>query len=441
MPSGVLLTLQQVKDIAKAKGGRFHSKAYHSARTPYVWSCANGHRWIAPVTTIRNNGSWCPYCAKGSGEECVRICFEKIFRRSFPKARPIWLKSRNGRSLELDGFNRKMAVAFEHQGRHHYQYRSRFHKDDADFRHRIKLDRRKSRLCDQHGVRLVKIPEVGWKFSLEDLLKVVINICRQKGIKVPLGAGSQRINYAPAYNMNRKRAKGFLLRLKAAAKEKGGICFDRVWHGWVSKYSFRCNRGHRWTTQPAGIISENRWCVRCRPLDHSKKQKKWWSTRGGNLLRQRLIKKGQRFLLKLNQVARSRGGSCLAKTWTGWRSKYRFRCGKCGKEWNSVPQNIIKRGANCKSCVLRERHASNRKRRDYFGQMQRFATQKGGKCLDSSWKGWANKYRFRCGKCRREWSTSGSSILSRRTWCKPCAIKKVWKLRKSRSKRRSPFPT
>jgi DNA-directed RNA polymerase subunit RPC12/RpoP len=88
-------------------------------------------------------------------------------------------------------------------------------------------------------------------------------------------------------------------------------------------------------------------------------------------LRKRLVKKGQDFLLKLCQLARSRGGTCLAESWAGWRSQYLFRCGKCGREWNSLPQNIINRGANCKSCVLRERHARNRKKNDYFKKIQK----------------------------------------------------------------------
>ncbi len=425
--------------MAKAKGGKFLSRFYRSARIRYPWRCANGHRWLAPVDGIRNKGSWCPYCAKGSGEECVRICFEKIFRRKFPKAWPVWLKSDSGRLLELDGFNAGMGVAFEHQGQQHYQQRGMFYRKAGQFRRRIALDRRKHSLCRQHGIRLVKIPEVGWKFPLERLLLEVIRRCRQRGIRVPAGAERRRINYASAWNMNRKRAEKAIKQLKQSARRRGGVCLDSAWVGSNARYRFRCRRGHEWRGTSAGILAGGAWCIRCRPIDMIKRKRDWWATKAGDQLRKKLREQSKITLARVHEIARRRGGRCQTAEWEGWQSRCRFRCGKCGREWTNYPQNVLE-GQWCKSCSLQKRHAGERRKTDYFKRIRDFATRRGGKCLDRSWKGWAHKYRFRCGKCGNEWMAPGSSILSQGTWCKPCAIRAVWKQRKARAKRRSPAP-
>lgn len=441
--------------MAKAKGGKFLSRFYRSARIRYPWRCANGHRWMATVTTIRNGGSWCPYCAKGSGEECVRICFERIFRRKFPKVWVDWMRSDSGRSLELDGFNAGMGVAFEHQGQHHYHHRGLFYRKAGQFQRRLALDKRKHRLCRQRGIRLVKIPEVGWRFSLEELLPEVIRRCRRMGIRVPVRAERLRINYAPAWNMNRERARKAIKDLKASARKRGGVCLDSEWRGSNTRYQFRCRRGHRWASFPAGVLRGSAWCGECYALDLAKIKKKWWASNAGkrlrnkfkgesqawwashagDLLRGRLRASGRGWIEKIRQVAHRRGGECLTRGWKGWQSRYRFRCGRCGREWLNYPQNFLDKGQWCKSCDLRKRHAENRKKRDYFGEVRRFVEKKGGKCLDRSWKGWSHKYRLRCGKCGWEWKAPGSSLLSQGNWCKPCAVRAVWRQRKAKTKR------
>jgi hypothetical protein len=440
MPSGVPLTIQEVRALARAKGGKFLPRFYRSAKIRYRWRCANGHRWMATVDTIRNRGSWCPYCAKGSGEECVRICFERIFRRKFPKVWLDWMLSDSGRSLELDGFNAGMGVAFEHQGQHHYHHRGLFYRKAGQFQRRLALDKRKHRLCRQRGIRLVKIPEVGWRFSLEELLPEVIRRCRRLGIRVPAGADRRRINYAPAWNMNRDRAIKAIMDLKASARKRGGICLDSEWRGSRARYRFRCRRGHGWSGFPAGVVRGAAWCIRCRSINMINRKREWWATRAGDVLRGKMRGAGEESLVKIHRLARQKGGECLTQEWRGWQSRYRFRCGRCGREWFNYPQNFLDKSQWCRSCSLRKRHAENRKKRDYFGEVRRFVEKKGGKCLDRSWKGWAHKYRLRCGKCAWEWKAPGSSLLSQGNWCKPCAVRAVWKQRKAKAKRRSPAP-
>jgi len=347
------MTIDDARSFARKKGGKLLSKVYTGSRSKYLWECAKGHRWKTTLHIIKNTICWCPYCTDGSGEECVRICFQSIFRRRFPKGCPAWLVTRSGRSLELDGFNARIGVAFEHQGRMHYMKIKHFHQKKGSFRRRLALDQIKHRLCRQHGVRLVKIPEVGWKFPLERLLSEVIRRCRQRGIRVPAGAEQRRINYAPAMNMNPAKSKRYLKFLSNYARKRKGRFLGKTWQGTRAKYHFKCHRNHVFFSKMT------RWCKRCAIIENAQKSRLWWGGRGGMLFRHKLKKSSEKWMVKIHAHAKKKGGVCLTKEWPGWVGTCRVRCGKCGRAWSAKPQNLMN-GSWCLACATRKRHARNR---------------------------------------------------------------------------------
>jgi len=437
--NGIRPWIQEVRAILKARGGKLLSKGFRNSHDRYRWECANGHRWITSATKIRV-GRWCRYCSEGVGEELTRLCFQKVFKRSFPKARPDWLRLDPQHTQELDGYNPRMGVAFEHHGRQHYARERRFfQKSQARYKRQVFLDRRKSRLCRQHGVRLVKIPEVGWKFPLERLLPEVIRRCRQLGIRVPAGAQRLRINYAPAWNRNREEAEKAVRMLKRFVKRHKGKWLDPRWMGGRHKYHFECTSGHRWRNDYFGILS-GRWCPTCRYKIVTKKKKAWWAGSGGRELRDRLFQKGQRHLIRLREFAKKRGGECLSKEFLGFDKKHRFRCGDCGREWEGWPKNLLVHQGWCKPCAQKKRWAERLRKLDYLGRMKAAALKRGGKCLATKWVGALASYPFRCGKCGREWQTKPSVILIRGGWCKSCVSRENRRKQLAREKAKRHLP-
>jgi len=431
------LTIQEVRNTSKAKGGRFLSNTYKNAQTRYWWECANGHKWITTTNKVRN-GRWCPYCSEGIGEELTRLCFQRVFKKAFPKSRPDWLHLGGGFSQELDGYNARLGIAFEHHGRQHYaRVKKFFHRTPARFKRQVALDRRKHRLCIQHGIRLVKIPEIGWKFQLEKLLPEVIRRCRRLGIRVPASAGRLRINYAPAWNMNQQRAEKAMRDLRRTAKRRGGMCLDSQYMGDRWRYHFLCGCGHQWRTS-AGNIRKGTWCPRCMVKIIRKKAIHWWQGTQGKKMRERHYREGQRHLVRLKNFAKKMGGKCLSKEWLGDKKPYSFRCGDCGREWETFAGNILTHHHWCSSCSIRKVWAKETRRRDTLGQMRKIAIQRGGLCLSPRWLGALASYRFRCGKCGREWETKPSVILKRGGWCRSCSQRNRYS--RERAKRRSPSP-
>lgn len=68
-------TIEDVKSIALARGGILRSSIYINARAPLDWECGLGHRWTTSLMSIRNNGSWCPYCA-GKAKKSIDFCVD-----------------------------------------------------------------------------------------------------------------------------------------------------------------------------------------------------------------------------------------------------------------------------------------------------------------------------------------------------------------------------
>jgi len=56
------LTIQQMHQLAKQRGGVCLSTVYKNNITKLWWQCAKGHRWETRPAYIRR-GTWCPFCA------------------------------------------------------------------------------------------------------------------------------------------------------------------------------------------------------------------------------------------------------------------------------------------------------------------------------------------------------------------------------------------
>lgn len=71
-------TLEELQNIAAAKGGKLLSKKYKGVLHNYEWECQKGHTWKASGTNILHR-RWCPLCGKEKSAKSRRksvICVE-----------------------------------------------------------------------------------------------------------------------------------------------------------------------------------------------------------------------------------------------------------------------------------------------------------------------------------------------------------------------------
>ena len=114
--------------------------------------CSKKHKWTTEFQTIQN-GTWCPKCRFKSESKCKDI-FEDIFKISFVKRRLECIER-----LELDGYSEELQLAFEYNGKQHYEYIPHFHRNgEEDLENVQERDERKIRLCKENNITLITIP-------------------------------------------------------------------------------------------------------------------------------------------------------------------------------------------------------------------------------------------------------------------------------------------
>jgi hypothetical protein len=169
-------TLDQYKEQIKDKNVICIAEEYLDTKTPILHQCLKdpSHEWMVRPNDIKY-GYGCPYCVGLKRENLCRDWLENKFQKRFPKSKPKWLLNRHTNyCLELDGYCEKLKIAFEYNGEQHYKP-CRFFGDQTKeniikrFERQQFRDALKSKLCIEHGVRLVVVPY--WEKNIEVFLE------------------------------------------------------------------------------------------------------------------------------------------------------------------------------------------------------------------------------------------------------------------------------
>jgi hypothetical protein len=74
----IKLTIEQMQDLAKLKGGICLSTQYLGVDTKLRWKCKQGHIWEATPYHIKNRGTWCPKCSRKEAGMNRRLTIEEM---------------------------------------------------------------------------------------------------------------------------------------------------------------------------------------------------------------------------------------------------------------------------------------------------------------------------------------------------------------------------
>jgi hypothetical protein len=58
------LGIEEMRDLARRRGGECLSPKYTNLGTELLWRCREGHEWSASPRSIKHAKTWCPICAK-----------------------------------------------------------------------------------------------------------------------------------------------------------------------------------------------------------------------------------------------------------------------------------------------------------------------------------------------------------------------------------------
>ncbi len=379
----VKLTLEEMRKVAKQRGGDCISNEYTNARSKIKWSCKEGHTWGATPTSIRSKGTWCPVCSIGISERICRQYFEVIFNEQFQKIRPKWLKTENGTLMELDGYCEKLGLAFEYHGVQHYEYVKKFHQKYT-LEERKEMDDLKKSLCKQQNITLIEIP---YTVSYEDMGSYIIKKCNENGIKI------QNITTSLNYKLFQIYSPERLKEMQEIALLREGECISQMYVNSQEKLRWKCGKGHIFESN-ANNIKNGNWCPYC-------------------IGKKKTLDDIQKILDDIRQIAVERGGKCLSERYISANHKLFWQC-KEGHIWMAIPKSILK-GHWCRICG---RISTTNKQKLSLEDMHILARKRNGECISKDYINVGTKLEWKCEK-GHIWSAKPNNIKSG-YWCPEC---------------------
>lgn len=215
------LSIEDMQILAEQRGGKCISTEYFNVGTKLTWQCRQGHIWNS-IPEVIKRGGWCPECGGRLGERVLRAHFEQIFSELFPSSWPKWLSSpTSGQRLQLDGYCEKLNLAFEHQGKYHYDQKFSF-KLGMTFEQRQLYDEEKRILCAKNDIKLIEIKELFSDVKLRNLKKVLKDALVEKRVELPRDYDDKEIDLRNAYAVD--KLKEFI----ELALDRGGRCLSVV---------------------------------------------------------------------------------------------------------------------------------------------------------------------------------------------------------------------
>jgi hypothetical protein len=384
-------SLEDVQKIASNKGGKCLSDKYQK-RMKFI--CALGHEWEATVGNIIGRNSWCPICSSSLYERICRLYFETLFKNKFPTSYPKWLRNKNNQQLELDGYCEELSLAFEHNGKQHYEIVN-FNGKSNEFEKLQENDEIKKTLCIKNNVKLIIIPELFSKTKIDDLKDIIAKEYINLGGELPNEYNDIVIDYKLVYLTNKEEEK--LFALKNVLLNKGYELLSTEYLGVYFKYNVRClNCNVIKNSTYSTLLAHN--CASCQGI------------------------KRRNHLDDAKQLALSRNGLCLSDDYTNNHTEMIWQCSK-NHIWNST-YNQIQSGTWCPVCFENSRGQSKRLGIDVYRAV---ATNKGGRCLSDSITSCYNKLEWQC-SIGHKWFARADMIKNTKQWCPECA-----KIRKQRA--------
>lgn len=269
-PKYVSVPVSRYHELAKTYNGKLISKG-KTTNQDSTWNCEVGHTFYRTYSSILNGDSFCNLCTAGFQEMLAKAIVEKLFGRPFIKIRIAGSKSVGGKTLEVDLYNEDLRLAVEMNGFQHYQPVDFTGKGkeaaEKNFAIQQENDRRRAAACEDAGMTLLVVRELGDVTPVEVFRQMLAETCQSKGIPIPDSFWTANIDGIKPPTRNAEYWK----RAVAQAAEWGlrpeknefTLSTDRHW--WI------CAKGCRVPMRPFDIVQKRvAGCPECYKKKHYK---------------------------------------------------------------------------------------------------------------------------------------------------------------------------
>src|SRR6056300_1180260 len=68
-----IITIQDCQALAEERNGKCLSTIFVDTGSNLMWECSKEHRWPANYRNVKHNKTWCPYCS-GKARKTIQDC-------------------------------------------------------------------------------------------------------------------------------------------------------------------------------------------------------------------------------------------------------------------------------------------------------------------------------------------------------------------------------
>lgn len=365
--SGNGIGLTELHQIAADLGGRCLTtgtdKAYVGIAT---FECGKNHVWRARTRSILA-GAWCPKCAVSK----PRLTLADMQRTA---------GERGGKCLSAAYVNSETKLEWECTHGHRWSTNAHTIRKGS-WCPTCKHESQKNTIEDMRVLAATK----GGKCISNSYVNNATPLTWQCGLGHRWKNQPSNITmgqWCPTCSIDNRRID--LSDLRKMAKEHGGKCLSRVCLGSHEKAVWECGQGHRWEAEPANVKSSGSWCPFC----------------AGNQMKT---------IEEMKQLAASRGGVCLSKSYRNSREKLLWQCAE-GHTWKTGATHVL-RGQWCPSCAG--------VRKLTIELMRQEARKRGGRCLSDLYVNSSTKLQWRCARGHK-WLATPKTVRTKGRWCPLC---------------------
>jgi len=372
-------SLEDAQKIAKERAGECLSLNYKNVNATMLWKCKLGHVWEATFSSI-DHGSWCAICSSGLYERICRTFFDQLFNEKFVKERPDWLINSNSFKMELDGYCSKFNLAFEHNGTQHY---SKISKYCVDLEKRKRDDEMKLKLCKEHGITLIVVPELETMTKIENLKEFIKEQLIINNFPISEINFDKNIDFSQAY-IPEDATKNE--EIKKLAADKNIQMLSGCFIGMHTRHEWKCNVcNYIWKTTPNSLFGKHATnCPKC-------------------------SKKAPGTTAEFEALIEGKGGKLLSE-YVNCKTKIKIQCNECGYIWDVAPVSIKCAGRWCPNCA-----GQGKPTIEYIESL----SGNKGKCLNANEYKSAHGYLFWECNCGNVFKASYNNVRKGR-WCPKC---------------------
>jgi hypothetical protein len=473
------LTIEDMKKLARSKGGECLSDTYINNNTKLAWKCKENHVWNAVPCHIKN-GTWCPKCGLKRRVDKRRLSIYEIQNLA---------KSREGECLSKKYLNVETKLLWKCKYGHIWFARASHVKRGSWCPKcagiaRLTIEEMKE-IAESKGGKCLSKEYVNnstclkWKCKEGHIWYAIpANIKKKLGRWCPICSTgiSERIcrkYFETIFNKKFSKSKpkwlvnsrGNLMELDGYCKELGLALEYQGKQHFIQHELFHRELSLRQRKEDDKLKSRL-----CKSHGVIVIQVPYTITyeNMGNFIIQKCRKNGIKIpkienidykmfdvfskekIKEMEEIAKIKGGRCLSRKYVNSHIKLEWQCKK-GHIWKTDPSHIKSCGTWCPKCSQKEN--SDRQKLNMLGleNMKSIAKSRGGTCLSRVYAGANSKLKWSCSKghiwfaranhvkrgswcpwCAGSWSSAEIRYL-RANWGKKLATEIAKKLRRSRS--------